>query len=224
MPFSSGRMAHYGDAEYWERRYSRQSRLFEWYVSWEQMSADVTETVKGLPAHVVELNRFCVLGTGTSLVAQHLYDAMKKPGYPDPSVVASDLSSSAVTFMADFQSKQTVNRPGLQYVVRRADLKSDIAADSVTAVVEKALLDCSLCGSSAQEGQSQFKKILQEVARILAPGGVFVHVTQNKSTEGLKKALFDGSVCQWADVSMVEVDAEPGSDSPSYYLLFCTKP
>lgn len=94
-----------------------------------------------------------------------------------------------------------------------------VAASSVGAIVEKALLDSVLCGEVPAEARAEGGRIVADLYRALAPGGVWVHVTVTEETTGIKAPLFE---VPWADVTVVPI--ERGGDAQPVYIFVFQKP
>lgn len=144
---------------FWDARYSPdQDGPGEWYCSYAD-NAWLQQLIRAAARHD---ERLLVLGCGTSLLSQQLYD----DGYHQ--VVSIDFSRAAI----DHMRATAQDRPGPSY--ERMDMAAMTFADgSFDVVVDKGALD------AASGDLDMARATLDEVRRVLVPGGRYVLVSCN---------------------------------------------
>lgn len=149
-------MPQYGEADYWEKRYTREPAAFDWYQGYQGLKY-VLHQYLPLPGKLLHV------GVGTS----RLQEDMVKNGYQH--IMNIDLSSVAIAHMSELHK----NVPQLEYKV--ADVrKLPFEQGSYNGVIDKGTLDAILCGDTSVEFAH---RMLRECDRVLGPGGVLVLVT-----------------------------------------------
>jgi len=154
-------LSGYGDAEFWEQKYSEEATTSDWLLGWEAV-ADVfcRHVAQGEPCRILHP------GCGNSVMAESMYDA----GFRD--VLSTDCSEAVIEQMAKRATGQQGSRPGLRWAVMDATAM-DFPDESFDVVVEKGLLDALLCGESRVPAALYAK----EVFRVLRAGGVLFLVS-----------------------------------------------
>ena len=167
--------AAYGTQAYWQSRYRRDAGEHDWYQ-------DYAALAPLLPAPPAPAAAALVLGCGTSALPAAL---ARRGGWR--SVTAVDWAPAAVEAMA---ARHGEVGSALRWLVADACAPPPppppAAAAGYALVVDKACLDCVLCGEASH---ARAAALITEVHRALAPGGVFVCVTHAPPEARL--ALFD---------------------------------
>ncbi|KAG0151627.1 hypothetical protein CROQUDRAFT_667878 [Cronartium quercuum f. sp. fusiforme G11] len=154
----------YGSEAYWDERYRQESP--ESHFDWFQSFSDLESLIR----HYVPLNqaRICVLGCGNSTLSQDMYQA----GYR--SLVNVDISQVLIERMHN-------THPHMTWV--RADVRELPFEDaSFDVAIDKGTMDALMCSKGdvwepSAEVIANCKKVVDEVVRILKPGGVWIYVT-----------------------------------------------
>ncbi|KAH9820998.1 S-adenosyl-L-methionine-dependent methyltransferase [Melampsora americana] len=154
----------YGSAAYWDERYSQEpaGSHFDWFQSYSELSDLIHQHVP-LPEA-----KICVLGCGNSTLSQDMYEA----GYH--SVVNVDVSQVLVERMRTEHPKMT----WVQADVRELPFESA----SFDVAIDKGTMDALMCSKGdvwepSEEVIENCKREVDEVVRILKPGGVFLYIT-----------------------------------------------
>jgi len=152
-------MAQYGKAEYWEDRYKRDVEPFDWYQRWAGLKDTFIEFVQ--PSHSI-----LMLGSGNSRLSEEMYEE----GYQNLTNI--DVSQ----FIVDMMAKKYSDKPGMTY--QQMDGRAlELPEGSFNVVIDKATLDSILCGEGSTHNA---QKVLQEVAKVLKPDGVYVCVSHGQ--------------------------------------------
>ncbi|OHS95800.1 Protein kinase domain containing protein [Tritrichomonas foetus] len=181
-------MAHlsrnYGSSEYWEARYQRDNSLFDWYFDYNEFFEKNIETLDIKPPVLV-------VGCGNSDLSMNL----EKSGvYP---VISTDISPTCCRKMAD--------RTGGCYLPMDV-CKLQFRDNSFPCVIDKGTLDAILCQSHYEISVT---KMICEIARVLAPNGVFIEVTFGKTAEKLN-ILDSPDLLPWSLETIHKVENESG--------------
>jgi SAM-dependent methyltransferase len=149
----------FGRQEYWEGLYKEQdkSESFSWYAGWNDLEPLVSEWI--LPDYKV-----LIPGVGIDSLLTDMYDA----GYEQLS--AFDYAPESI---AHCQHMLGADRTVVD--LRTADCR-DLPYDSESfdAVIDKGTLDAVfLAGDDPGERLDSLTRAISELARVLAPGGIF---------------------------------------------------
>ncbi|KAK7329361.1 hypothetical protein VNO77_23522 [Canavalia gladiata] len=197
---TSGTQA-YGEAWYWDNRYSNEPGPFDWYQKYLTLAPIIT-------LYVPPTLPILVVGCGNSAFSEGMVD---DGGYTD--VVNIDISSVVVEAM----KHKYQDRPQLKYVKMDVRDMSDFQSETFGAVIDKGTLDSILCGNNSRQNAT---KMLEETWRVLKDKGVYVLVTYGAPLYRLR--LLQDS-CSWTiKLHVIEkLASEDKSDHPIWEL---TKP
>lgn len=131
--------------------------MFDWYMDYDGLKPSLRDVLNGQPGRAI-----LIVGCGNSPVGEILYDE----GYQN--VTSIDYSQACISLM---KTRSLTTRPGLKYHVMDAANMFTLTKEEFDLVLDKALLDSTLCG---KEPRGIFTKICTEVARVLKPGGTFI--------------------------------------------------
>ncbi|CAA0829444.1 S-adenosyl-L-methionine-dependent methyltransferases superfamily protein [Striga hermonthica] len=147
----------YGEAWYWDNRYSQDSSTFDWYQKYPSLAPLIR-------LYVPRRHPILVVGSGNSAFSEGMAD----DGYDE--IVNIDISSVVIEAM----QRKYLSRPQLKYM--KMDVRDMSAFDtrSFAAVIDKGTLDSLLCGQNSQHNSS---KMLEEVWRVLKDKGVYILIT-----------------------------------------------
>ncbi|KAG9457362.1 hypothetical protein H6P81_001870 [Aristolochia fimbriata] len=154
---SSCNTYNYGDAQYWDSRYIHEAGSFDWYQRYTALRPFIRMCcpISG---------RVLMVGCGNAVISED----MVNDGYEE--IVNIDISSVVIEMM----KKKYENLPQLKYLqmdVRNMDIFPDKSFDCI---LDKGTLDSLMCGTNAPSSASQ---MLEEVNRILKPGGTYMLIT-----------------------------------------------
>ncbi|KAK3289361.1 hypothetical protein CYMTET_3198 [Cymbomonas tetramitiformis] len=151
-------MPDFGSKAYWDERYKTGgANMFDWYMDYDGLKPSLRDVLNGQPGRTI-----LIVGCGNSPVGETLYDE----GYQN--VTSIDNSQACISLM---KTRSLTTRPGLKYHVMDAANMFTLTREEFDLVLDKALLDSTLCG---KEPRGIFTKICSEVARVLKPGGTFI--------------------------------------------------
>lgn len=154
------RQSRFSKADYWEDRYKKTTKEFDWFGTWNSDTAVriKPEVEPFLPSKV---NSILNIGCGNSRLGEELY----KDGYTG--IMNIDISQSAV----DKMSQKFAGNSALSFM--QMDITNMTFADeSFDVVMDKGTLDALYTGLPAG-----VKLAVAHVFRMLAPGGVFVSMS-----------------------------------------------
>jgi ubiquinone/menaquinone biosynthesis C-methylase UbiE len=143
----------YGDETYWDNRYSQDAGTFDWYQRYAGLAPLIN-------MYIPKQNKILMVGCGNAAISED----MVCDGYQD--IVNIDISAVVIEAMRE----KYKDMPQLQY--QRMDVR-DMKAfkdGQFDTVLDKGMLDSLMCGASATYSASS---MLQEVRRVLKPGGVY---------------------------------------------------
>lgn len=221
--------AHYGEAWYWDKRYSQDpSGPFDWYQKYNSLAPLLNLYI---PRH----HRVLVVGCGNSAFSE----GMVSDGYQD--IYNVDVSCVAIQAM---QNKYA-SVPQLKYIQMDVRAMNAFEAGFFDAVIDKGTLDSILCGSNSRENAD---KMLKEIARVLKDKGVYILITygapnfrvqllrhssswsiklhaieKHLSEESSKKSVWDVTSPVPLDDNGVAVEAVLGKNSDVHYIYVCIK-
>ncbi|KAH8943282.1 hypothetical protein BDL97_13G044000 [Sphagnum fallax] len=147
----------YGDETYWDNRYSQDAGTFDWYQRYAGLAPLIN-------MYIPKQNKILMVGCGNAAISED----MVCDGYQD--IVNIDISAVVIEAMRE----KYKDMPQLQY--QRMDVR-DMKAfkdGQFDTVLDKGMLDSLMCGASATYSASS---MLQEVRRVLKPGGVYLLIT-----------------------------------------------
>ncbi|KAK3138868.1 hypothetical protein QOZ80_5AG0374490 [Eleusine coracana subsp. coracana] len=174
----------FGAAAYWDARYSSGSSaggggggggFFDWYQTYPALRPL-------LRARVPASSRVLMLGCGNSLLSED----MANDGYED--IVNIDISSVVIEQMKEKHTEI----PQLKYMQMDVRDMSVFDDESFDCVLDKGTLDAMMCADDAPDGAS---KMLEEVARILRPCGIYLLITYGAPKE--RVPLLNKGRCSW---------------------------
>ncbi|KAH9329877.1 hypothetical protein KI387_001985, partial [Taxus chinensis] len=147
----------YGDAAYWDKRYRQDNGAFDWYQQFSGLAPL-------LHLYLPPSHRILMVGCGNAVLSED----MVNDGYEE--IVNIDISSVVIEAMR----KKYQDYPQLKYATMDVRDMSTFGSCSFDSVVDKGMLDSLMCGSNAQQSA---RKMLEEVRRVLKPGGVYILIT-----------------------------------------------
>jgi RAT1-interacting protein len=182
---SSAVWKDYSRADYWEARYKSEKGIYDWYFDWDEFFRDELESL-GVESPVL------IVGCGNSELSMRIESAGVRP------VVSIDISPTCC-------QKMTTRFGGcyLPMDVCRMQFRSDI----FQCAIDKGTLDALLCSADYEVGCA---KMIQEIARVLAPNGIFIEVTFGKTAERIQ-VLDNPDLLPWTLEEVREVKAAAGT-------------
>lgn len=187
---SARELQEYGDAAYWDLRYSEDGGPFDWYQRYSGL-----KTI--LENYVSKNSKVLMIGCGNALTTEE----MVQDGYED--ITNIDISAVVIEAM----QQKYADRPQLQYMTMDAREMTAFEDGTFDAVIDKGLLDSLLCGAGAQASAA---KMLGEVLRVLRQGGVYILVTHGEPKQRVPH-LRQPDVLKWG-ISL-HVVPKPGCKS-----------
>ncbi|XP_047317061.1 EEF1A lysine methyltransferase 4 [Impatiens glandulifera] len=163
----------YGEASYWDKRYSQETGPFDWYQKYHSLSPL-------LRLYISPHHRVLVVGCGNSAFSED----MVNDGFED--VVNSDISSVVIEAM---QTKYS-HLPQMKYMKMDVRDMNAFQGGFFDAVIDKGTLDSILCGHNSRENAI---KMLGEVERVLKNKGVYILITYGAPSHRLHLLRDSGS-------------------------------
>eukprot|EP00927_Polykrikos_kofoidii_P076613 TRINITY_DN73679_c0_g1_i1.p1 TRINITY_DN73679_c0_g1~~TRINITY_DN73679_c0_g1_i1.p1 ORF type:complete len:213 (+),score=35.92 TRINITY_DN73679_c0_g1_i1:55-693(+) len=152
----------YSKEKYWDQRYERNSDPYDFYVRWDGLKTTFQQ-------YIQPENTILHVGAGLSALGESMY----ADGYRN--ITNVDLSGVCVEAMTERYAKKFPESEDITY--SQMDVHAlDIPDEIFNVVIEKALLDSQMC---SQEPLGAALKMLQEISRVLLPGGVFLCVSHS---------------------------------------------
>lgn len=202
-------MSQYGNPEYWEDRYRKDTEPFEWYQAYQGLLHILSTFIKKEAIVLVP-------GCGTSSLSE---DLLEKHGCKQ--VISVDYAASAVEAM---QKRSKSDK--LKFLVM--DCRNlDVPSLSVDSVVDKGLLDCLVCGEDADK---QTHLVLSEYSRVTKAGGAVVIVSFG--APATRMALLQDEKFGWLVKPVItvakpslkqELEAAPSTSDGVHYCYICVK-
>jgi len=144
----------FSKAEYWDERYKKSDRPYDWYSSWEKIGPLVAEHMPPLSGAILNV------GCGNSRLPQELHDV----GYKD--VTSIDYSPAVIEQMQHKHADL-----GQKFLFM--DMTSmTFANESFDLVVDKGALDALYTGA-----HDKVFEAVPEFFRVLKPGGIYFSIT-----------------------------------------------
>ena len=142
----------YGLQDYWDKRYSKELTAFDWLFSWPDLSKLIRSLVPDRDAKIL------LVGCGNAPFSPDMYT---DGGYHG--MINTDISKVVI-------AQQQRNYPEQTWqVVDATDMPYE--NDSFPMVIDKSLIDTLLC---AKNSLKMVRKMLNEIYRVMEPGGRFV--------------------------------------------------
>eukprot|EP00922_Rhytidocystis_sp_ex-Travisia-forbesii_P007130 GHVS01010407.1.p1 GENE.GHVS01010407.1~~GHVS01010407.1.p1 ORF type:complete len:225 (+),score=20.28 GHVS01010407.1:204-878(+) len=153
-------MAAYGKSNYWDERYTKDPEPFEWYQRYSGLKDIFAST------GIQHDQRILMIGCGNSMLSEDMYmDGFKN---------MTNIDISAVVIKAMNLKYSGPQFSGMTYRQLDCLAMPEIADEAHPVVIDKGTTDSILCGEGSS---SNVQKLLQEVSRVLQPGGVFICVS-----------------------------------------------
>ncbi|KAJ3683835.1 hypothetical protein LUZ60_014062 [Juncus effusus] len=167
---------NYGDALYWDGRYLEEGGAsFDWYQRYAALRPFVRKFVP-------DDCRVLMAGCGSALMSED----MVKDGYVE--IMNIDVSSIVIEMMR--RKYALVSQ--LKYMQMDVRDMSFFSDESFDCVIDKGTLDSLMCGQDAPLSASQ---MIQEVSRLLQPGGIFILITYGDPSVRINHLNQPG--CSW---------------------------
>ncbi|EPR60872.1 methyltransferase, putative [Toxoplasma gondii ME49] len=201
-------MTAYGKVDYWDERYKRDVEPFDWFQRYAGLKPILLEA--GLQAS----SRILVLGCGTSRVSEEMYaDGYRK-------IVNVDYSNVCISHM----QRRCADKEEMTFLHMNALDMKQLDDGDFDLVFDKGTMDCVLCGDNSFDN---VQKMLREVSRILAPGGVYIVVSYgqpNFRLSHLQREEYGWSVTmKTIQKPSINVQAPIDEKDNVHYVYICKK-
>ncbi|KAJ1844394.1 hypothetical protein LPJ73_005186 [Coemansia sp. RSA 2703] len=156
----------YGSYEYWQQRYIQESNeSFDWFKTYKDLAVLFSKHIDSKDARIL------MLGCGNSTLSGDMYD----DGYEN--IVNVDYSDVVI----DQMRQRTAHQPKMSWEVM--DVRELTLEDgSIDVAIDKGTLDALMCEKGdvwdpSPELCNNIAREIDEVNRVLAPGGKFIWIT-----------------------------------------------
>jgi len=160
----------YGEKNYWNSRYEKETDFFEWYQPWTRINGSLRQIIK---PNGIALN----IGCGNSQMSCDLL----KEGFSK--VVSIDFSDVVINQMKSRYSSE----PKLEWEVSDCT-KLKFGNAIFDYVFDKGTLDTIICGETSSKTVTTY---IREVSRVMKPGGFFILVSYGSPST--RKKYFEGN-------------------------------
>ena len=193
----------YSSRKYWDTRYTREKGLsFDWLQPYESIREIIITALKG--DHEAEI---LIIGCGNSQLSEKLYEE----GYRY--ITNIDFSSTVIEEM----KLRHQHYEDIDY--QCMDIRSlDVDPNSFQCIIDKAALDCVFC---SQDTAESVNKALEEVYRVLAPGGTYLCFSHG---EPLVRGPFFQNIAGWKlSTDKLKKPAIVSEGAPYHYVYILNK-
>lgn len=197
----------YSSREYWEARYQTESTNYDWLLPYSQLRSIILPRLHdNLQAEIL------IAGCGNSRIGEELY----RDGYHN--ITNIDFSGVVIRQMlAKYKDLEEMDFTEMNVC------SIDFPSGCFDMVFDKCTLDCVLCGDSNFQRASL---MLQNVYRVLKPGGVYILVSYGMPDARLgyiKNKFLNWSI-EHAKIVKVPMDQFTSLELSQYhYIYICTK-
>tara|TARA_A100001015_G_C14868345_1_gene663293 strand:+ start:221 stop:979 length:759 start_codon:yes stop_codon:yes gene_type:complete len=202
-------VTEYGEAKYWDDRYSQYSP-FDWLLEYKHFKE------AGMTSFFRKNDMFVMLGCGSARFSSEMYD----DGYEN--IYNIDLSQVVIN---DEQAKNA-HRVNMHYDVM--DVQNlDFDDEQFDVSIDKSTMDCLFCCSGSTHIISN---MMTEAWRTLKPGGLFMTISLHEEEKVLPYIQLDehGNEFPWKKVEVLNVPNpgwKPGSEkSKTHCVIVAIKP
>lgn len=186
----------YGEKEYWNSRYEKQTETFEWFQSWSHFQPHVSKYLQNTQGSAMNL------GCGNSAMSSELVTS----GFSK--VVNIDISDKVIKQMKDKYSSES----RLEWEVMDCT-KMTFTNSSFDYVFDKGTLDTLMCCDNSAKIVSA---TIKEISRILKPGGFFILVSYGNPNT--RRKYFEN-----AGLSIVDTITVPKPGIESSHFVYVIK-
>ncbi|KAH7820516.1 putative Methyltransferase-like protein 13 C (METTL13C) [Monocercomonoides exilis] len=198
---SSG--ARYGEADYWDKRYSEATTSFDWYFNYHSVVTDLLAKYDRKDIKILNI------GCGNSTFAEFLV----RDGYKD--VTNVDISPVVIKKMEEQYHEMLPTVKWITMDTRQLSFESE----SFDVVFDKGTLDAILCGSNSFVNA---KKMNSEVSRVLKPGGTYLVMTYGDPESRILH--FEDPAFDWiVTAKEVKSSDEDRKEASIYHCYFMEK-
>ncbi|KAJ1961490.1 hypothetical protein IWQ62_003848 [Dispira parvispora] len=159
--------ADYGTQEYWEARYTKEdpNTTFDWFKTYHELQSIFQQECPDKEANVL------MLGSGNSTLSEDMY----RDGYHN--ITNVDFSKSVIEHMRE----RCRDMPSMRWELM--DIRDlQLTDQSFDVVIDKGTMDALMCEQGdvwepSAELVHQVEQEVNEVVRVLRPGGKFIYIT-----------------------------------------------
>lgn len=192
----------YNDIDYWNTRYERDPEPFDWFQTWARLKPIVLPVITSGITPKKALDLGCGNSTLTSDILNDGFECVI--GYDaSPVVIAQN-------------QERFKDESRLEWVCGDAAKMDKIQSNSIDVVFDKGTMDSLMSSNSAVRTVSA---ILQEVSRILKPGGIFVEVsygTPNTRMQFLSDPQFGWTLLETQEIEKI-------TEKDTYHYIYFAK-
>ena len=151
-------MQDYGEKEYWNQRYIKQSdQTFDWLEDYDSLRQLITQ-------HINLDSKILIIGCGNSLLSEEMYN----DGFHN--IINIDISPVVINQM---KKRSNINFPNMKWYVMNV-LNMEFDPNTFDAVIDKSTLDTILCGEMSFYNTAV---MINEIQRVLKTNGKYICVS-----------------------------------------------
>ena len=202
-------VTEYGEAKYWNERYSQYSP-FDWLLEYKHFKE------AGLTSFFRKNDTFIMLGCGSARFSSEMYD----DGFEN--IYNIDLSEVVI----NDEAAKNAHRVNMHYDVMDVQ-KLDFDDEVFDVSIDKSTMDCLFCCTGSTEIISN---MMTEAWRTLKPGGLFMTISLHDEEKVLPYIQLDsnGNEFAWKKVDVLNIPNpgwKPGSEkSKTHCVIIAIKP
>ena len=193
----SGSPDQFSDSSYWEKRYTENPNIFEWYRGFNHFIDDIKTVFnfKGIAANI---------GCGTSTMGIDLLNA----GFSH--VINTDISCAAINIMKEkFKDVKDV-----EWIVDDC-LDTHLPPNMFDCIFDKGTIDALICN---EHPGKIMRKIFNGVLRSLKKGGYFVVISFGDEDD--RQSYFEKEEFAWDLVQILTISNDIGTP---HFVYICRK-
>ena len=160
----------------------RRPEPFDWYQVYSGFKDIISSSLS-------KTDKIINIGCGNSLLSEELYE----DGYED--ITNIDFSSKVIN---QIEEKNKAKYPKMSFKVMDVLNMQEIQTGSFNVALDKGTLDSVLCGDNSG---TNVQKMLNEIHRILSPGGKYICITYGDPEH--RKKYFENQ--QWNNLSVDKI-------------------
>ena len=173
-------MPEYGKLDYWQKRYAQiDAEPFDWMCDYDQLEPLILPLIQSRFSH--QSPKILIVGCGNAPFSP---DFVSRSGYGEQSI--------HIDYCPLVIQQQKSRYPDIDFRVVDALDMSEFCDSEFHVVIDKSLLDTTMC---YENGTEATKRLFKEIHRVLRPGGRLISVSlhDEESVVAYKNASLEDS-------------------------------